>query len=652
LKFCLLLSGCLLSAFSIAEVPKLPAKRMATPPILDGVIEAKEWESAASTKGLVDGLTSKPVVDDTDIWIGYDDQAIFVAFYAHDSQPQTIVGREVKPGAEFNGEDVVGFIINPQGTRTWDGRCVFRVNPLNTQNEQISGGRASKREWRGEWTSATKRVQDGWCVEMRIPWKMLNYPSGEHRSMDINFGRFQPRTNIESKWADNTVQEHAELNGIWTDVSPPKASSLPRPKFLVYAAPEYESGKLGFRSGLDVKYPFTPQFTGIASFNPDFKNIESQIAGIDFTRTERYLDEARPFFNEGGDYFQVGDYPFGFAQMFYSRRIESFDWGAKAFGQLSPNLGVGALMTVDTGDRSAGVVRLNQNFGPRKSANVWFTGTESAGKSTAASGLSASIGRGNYSADLNLSTSRGDSDASPTAGSASASYSVPHWFTLLKYQWIPPDFSSPLAYVPWTDKRGAYCFNEYNMDYRSGPTKSLHWDVYGDYYEEYDGSQQEKGVEVSASTITRRDLQIRGGISRYVFFNEPENLQNVGLVFNKNNRYKTFGVSYNWGTRSGDPTEFFSAHGSYRLMRGLDIGASWNALSYLGHDRQTILTLGYEMGPYDSISGRFVAHNGHSNAYAAYRHGGGSGVEYYVIVGDPNAERWRSRVSVKLVWAF
>jgi len=211
---------------------------MAVPPKLDGDIGVDEWKDATKLGGFVDVFTNKAPEDLTDVYIGYDADAIYIAFYAHDTKPESIVGREVTPGASFNGEDTVTFRINPFGNRTGDGQSRFRVNVLNTESEEISGGRSAKREWRGEWQSATKRQPDGWTAEMRIPWKVLNYPASKSLSMDIQFERYQARTKVGSMWANTGIQTKAELFGYWTSVQPP-ARRTPI-QYLAYAAPEYE----------------------------------------------------------------------------------------------------------------------------------------------------------------------------------------------------------------------------------------------------------------------------------------------------------------------------------------------------------------------------------------------------------------------------
>ncbi|MGK4455701.1 hypothetical protein, partial [Klebsiella pneumoniae] len=88
--------------------------------------------------------------------------------------------------SEFNGEDTFQIKLNPFGNRNWNGVSRFQVNLLNTQSENIAGGRSSKREWRGIWQYATRKQKDGWTGSMRIPWKILNYPPGKRLDMDLN----------------------------------------------------------------------------------------------------------------------------------------------------------------------------------------------------------------------------------------------------------------------------------------------------------------------------------------------------------------------------------------------------------------------------------------------------------------------------------
>ena len=56
------------------------------------------------------------------------------------------------------------------------------------------------------------------------------------------------------------------------------------------------------------------------------------------------------------------------------------------------------------------------------------------------------------------------------------------------------------------------------------------------------------------------------------------------------------------------------------------------------------------MGNDKFFSGRAVKTDDDWNAYFSYRRSGNQGMEYYFIVGDPNALKWRNSFIVKVVY--
>jgi len=631
--------------------PEITARLLSVAPKIDGEINEDEWKEADTLTNFSDGQTGSTTIDQTTVRLGYTAESIFVAFIANESDPSKIIGREVTPGAEFSGEDFFQVWINPFGTHGFSGRSRFNVNVLNTQNEEISGGRAAKREWRGIWKSSVKLTAHGWQGEIEIPWKMLNYPEGKNRTMDINFGRFQNRTQIFSRWADLTAQELSELNGRWNGLTPPKPT-FDRAEFLAYVAPEYDKKESGVRSGLDARYRFTPTMTGLVSLNPDFRNIENQIAGVGFTRTERFVGEARPFFREGSGFFSVGDFPFGFGRMFYSNRIENFDVGAKVFGRVNPKLSIGALATMDTGNATASIVNISADPGARGASNIYMTSLDEPGQTNQTIGGSAYSRRGYFSFSGGFALARKGAERFASAGTAELSYEASNWFSTVKYSYIRPDFQPKLAFVPWTDRRGLYTYTQHSRELRAGPIRDFSTNLFAEYYEDYRGRVQQKGVEYSLNATTRSDISLGLSASEARFYGARDASLSSRVTFNSSNRYKRFGFSHDTGVRGGKPAQFDSVFGSFRILKKLDLGLSQDLFVGQGSERQTIATASYEISPTQSVSGRSVIYNGSSNYYLAYRNGGGTGTEFYVIVGDPNAEKFVSRLSVKLVFSF
>ena len=136
---------------------------------------------------------------------------------------------------------------------------------------------------------------------MRIPWAILAYPNSKKPvTMGLNFTRWQDRTKTESIWSNTGPQGFLEYEGLWTDVTVPVGAFHPKLSLLPYILPSLQGLRPAFRSGLDARYPFTPELTGVGSLNPDFGTIEGAVEGIAFSRSERFDEEEEmetPFAN-------------------------------------------------------------------------------------------------------------------------------------------------------------------------------------------------------------------------------------------------------------------------------------------------------------------------------------------------------------------
>ncbi len=637
--------------------PHAPARRLPTPPKIDGKIEPGEWDAAFAIDELRDTVTGQPTADRTRVWAGYDDRYLYFAFRCEDANPKGIVGREVTPNAQFEGEDTASVSINALGNRTFNS-STFEANVLGTKRERIAGGRADKREWRGDWRCATSRDEGGWTCEMAIPWTMLNYPRSDKLAMGLNFSRFQARTRIESSWANATPDPRPENDGFWDDVAPPPPPS-PRPQFLVYAAPEFDSGKAGARFGLDARYPLSPTLYALGSIAPDFRNIENFVAGIDFTRVERFVGDARPFFTEGSGYFRLNrNYTFG--DLFYSRRVGEFDFGGKVYGQLTPDSSLGAFAAVNLSGQRAAVINYGKTFSSTASANAYVTvnGSGPDGRGGASRGQDLAVGFsggkriGAVSVGGAFASEGSTGLGSNAAAAVTLDYSVPRLFTTAKYYEVAPNFNPALGYIPWRDRKGISTYTNLNREYRHGPLRYAGVDVSTENFRTYGGDIQQTGYYAGVNGTTRDDIGFGIGHERYTYFGRLDDVTSYNLGVNVSNRFKQFGVSYETGFRDDRPSRFTALNGSYRLGKRLDLGFSQSVQRFDGTTSLSIVTAGYQLSPTRAITGRAVVRDGRTNAYAAYRSSGGTGTDVFLILGDPNADSTVARISLKLVRAF
>ena len=206
------------------------AVKVENPPTIDGALDDTCWKVAPQVNGFTHVRSEDPVEDDSVVKLVYTDEAIYVAWHLYDSQPDKIVAHQRQDHARFGmTEDWVSFSIDPFHTHRFSNRTYFMANSLGKKYVRSSARNANKIEWMEQWNVAADIVEDGWVVEMEIPWRMLDYPdTTEPIQMGINFDRGQARTNEHSWWSNVGVQEFYENDGHWLNVlPPPKSPGMP-----------------------------------------------------------------------------------------------------------------------------------------------------------------------------------------------------------------------------------------------------------------------------------------------------------------------------------------------------------------------------------------------------------------------------------------
>lgn len=648
----LVLFSCLSAVAGQYSNRNIPAVKSAEPPTIDGRLDEEVWKKAPVAKEFIDPYTGKPAAEQTTAYLLYDDQAIYVAFYCYDSQPDAIVAREIRPGSDFPGEDTVTFQIDPYHSRNWSNISMFIVNALGTQNERIAGGRAAKREWRGIWQAAVQRVSDGWTVEMRIPWEVLNYPNSNGAlNMSVNFKRDHARPRIDYFWSDVTPMRRPELMAVWQGVEPPTVTNRKSLHFMTYLSPEWhEQGGEEVRAGLDLRYTPTPQMTGVLSLAPDFRNIEGAVEGIEFSRSERFVEETRTFFMEGIRYFDLTE-PYGLGRLFYSRRIGDFDSGLKLFGNLNSAVSVGVLSTIRGQRDRASVAHLRYSWGERGGWSVYgLTRRGTDNPAHDAYGINANLRFGNYRIGGKWIYGR-EGGLSGLAKDVTLNYEAPRWFSGIRWMRIDPDFRASLGLIYFTDRQGFSWYTRYDNEIRTGPIREVEADLFLRDYTHTDGSPYERGAQLSLGLTLRNDTSIEFEHEVATFEGAHDRVFGIELTGEVSNRFRQWSIGYEFGRRDDRDIRFVRFGIARRLFGKLDLGLNGSILRFDENREQYILTASWEFDELRALSARLVRQENDVNWYLAYRSAGGVGQDLYVIIGDPNSHRFTERVALKWVWA-
>jgi len=290
-------------------------------PTIDGVLDDAAWKNAAIATNFVmlrpGSGTPEPKNLKSEVKIVYDNEAIYFAAFLHDDKPHEIP-MEFQTRDNFGNADFFGVAINPQN----DGinQTEFFVMSTGNQNDaKVTAGNEDF-SWNAVWYSEVSLVDDGWIVEMKIPYSALRFSNESIQTWSMNFHRRHQKTRDHYSW--NFIAKDkgsiAQYDGLLTgikNIHPPVRLS-----FSPYASAIVDEFKgdyeFGWSAGMDLKYGITESFTLDATLIPDFGQTAYDEQILNISPFETKFSEKRQFFTEGLDLFSKAD-------LFYTRRVGS-----------------------------------------------------------------------------------------------------------------------------------------------------------------------------------------------------------------------------------------------------------------------------------------------------------------------------------------
>ncbi|MCH2279430.1 MAG: carbohydrate binding family 9 domain-containing protein, partial [Vicinamibacterales bacterium] len=138
------------------------AVKTASPPTVDGVVDANEWRDAARVTDFIqfEPNRGEPSKFKTEVTVLYDDAHLYVAFVAHDPEP--VMGQMTQRDAELWNDDSVQVYLDT----FHDGRSgyFFMTNVLGTQldGRLAEDGMTSDNTWDAPWVSVTQQPDFGY----------------------------------------------------------------------------------------------------------------------------------------------------------------------------------------------------------------------------------------------------------------------------------------------------------------------------------------------------------------------------------------------------------------------------------------------------------------------------------------------------------
>jgi hypothetical protein len=329
---------------------------------VDGDLSDEGWKGAARIDTWYEtnpGDNTSPKVKNVG-YLTYDDHAFYAGFEFDDPEPGRIRAplgdRDNVPGSTDYG----GVLLDTRN----DGKTglLLLSNPRGIQYDAVMDDVAGNEDSSPDFffDSKGRITPTGWTLELKIPFSSLRYPKGDPRTWRIMLYRNYPRDyryqffNVKlPRGGSCFVCRSGALTGL---------QGLPSGGHLILAP--YVTGrdsgaatdgpgtpwvdeKVKGDGGLDLKWtPFASTAVD-ATLNPDFSQIESDVAQIGANeRFALFFPEKRPFFLEGVELLSTP------IQAVYTRTITAPRWGVRGTGKFG-STAYTALFAQDGGGGSA-----------------------------------------------------------------------------------------------------------------------------------------------------------------------------------------------------------------------------------------------------------------------------------------------------------
>jgi len=320
------------------------AIRIDEPINIDGVLDEQLY--ATKSNGPLIQLEPNNGIHEsqnTDYWVGYDDNAIFIGGRLFDSQPDSIVGRLGRRDTGFESNDQFGIVLDSYNDKR--SGFFFVLNPSGTLFDgTLENDSEFSIDWDGIWYGKTKIVPDGWTAEMKIPFSQLRFKQENENIMGLRVLRLIQRyqevdmNHYQARDESGQASHFLTLKGI-KNIKPPKRLEITPYVTGNYGIlnteednPFFDGKDSDINIGTDLKIGLGNNLTVDATINPDFGQVEVDPSVLNLSAFETFYQEKRPFFIEGASIFRFGvggptnRINFGTMEptFFYSRRIGNY----------------------------------------------------------------------------------------------------------------------------------------------------------------------------------------------------------------------------------------------------------------------------------------------------------------------------------------
>ena len=295
------------------------ATRISEPIVLDGKLDDEVYARVVPMGGFIQQEPNEgaPATEKTESWVFFDDNNIYITARCWDSHPERMIINEMRRDNRniFQNENLIVVLDTFYDRRNG---FFFQTNPLGALRDQAFADEGQSRnvDWNTVWDVGASVFDQGWIVEMVIPFKSLRYKKGRDQIWSINLMRMVRWKNEQSFLSPVAAShrfrgiyrfsEAATLVGIQAPLSSRNLELKPYGITSAITDNNAEpslSNDVNADVGFDLKYGLTKSLIADFTYNTDFAQVEEDQQQVNLTRFSLFFPEKRDFFLEGQQIF-------------------------------------------------------------------------------------------------------------------------------------------------------------------------------------------------------------------------------------------------------------------------------------------------------------------------------------------------------------
>lgn len=282
-----------------------------TPPTIDGVLDEPMWQEIPYVTGFKTFVPDfeKDMGHETHVFMAYDEDNLYFAFKAFDDPG--LIKTSVAARDRIRDDDWI--CINLDSFNDQQSLYGFYVNPNGIQMDSKFAAGRDDLGIDMVWYSAGQINDEGYFIEVQIPFKSIRYRNGDIVSMGVVFERKISRLSIQGTYPAldpsmgfNFVMQTKQMDyeGIRKFTLLEVLPAVTYANRSTHQEGEMKNDVNRADFGVTAKYGITSDLILDATINPDFSQVESDVGQVDINqRFPIFFPERRPFFLEGNEYF-------------------------------------------------------------------------------------------------------------------------------------------------------------------------------------------------------------------------------------------------------------------------------------------------------------------------------------------------------------